>query len=244
MSIVADGCEDVLVDVAPRWTPAKAREFLSGAISHDAQAVVLTDFFPDLVAHQLARAFAGLPWEPIFALVNGETTRFVLESEFESAKENERFSCSDTVRPNSDIFEPGRLPDIQRRNMERFLVWAVQGEGLRNWLCEALDFDVSGRVSFEFCRYEEDGFLSAHADNFGGRVLGLCLYLDPSWLPTDGGQLGHRDPDGRMERLEPRFNSLSLIPIGDGHVHWVESWKAKRPGRHSFSLGLHHAADK
>jgi|SRR5665213_3162002 len=230
---------DHLIDVAPRLTPSEVRDSLSQAVSVDQHAVVLPDFFPTDVALELSKVFARLPWQQSFALFNEGTTRIVDETEFRSASEIERFSCSDIVRFTPEVFDQDGLPDIQRRNLERFLVWAVQGQGLRTWIGQALDIDLSGKVSFEFCRYREGGFLSSHADNFGGRLFGLCLYLDQKWVPADGGYLGHKDPNGRTTSLDPKFNSLSLIPIGNGHFHWVDRWFASRPGRHSFSLGLH-----
>ncbi len=68
--------------------------------------------------------------------------------------------------------------------------------------------------------------------------MALNLYLDPAWRPEDGGELVHRDVDGEVTRVAPRFNSVSLIPVSAATQHWVEPYRRMTPGRYTVALGF------
>ncbi|MAM70330.1 MAG: 2OG-Fe(II) oxygenase [Gammaproteobacteria bacterium] len=71
-----------------------------------------------------------------------------------------------------------------------------------------------GLFSFEshFAHYAPGAFYKTHYDSFRGesnRRLSLVLYLNPGWLPDDGGELLiYLDEDRNSVRVTPGFGTL------------------------------------
>lgn len=67
-----------------------------------------------------------------------------------------------------------------------------------------------------YAYYPEGAFYKKHLDAFRGqntRVLSTVLYLNPHWLPGDGGELllYHPVKEGLLETVEPRFGTLAIF---------------------------------
>ncbi len=74
---------------------------------------------------------------------------------------------------------------------EAGLMWLAWAEALKNFLNGRL---FLGLFSFEshFAHYEPGAFYKKHFDSFKGeanRILSMVVYLNPGWLPEDGGEL-------------------------------------------------------
>jgi SM-20-related protein len=93
---------------------------------------------------------------------------------------------------------------------ENWLNWAVE---LQQYLNRRL---FLGLFSFEshFSHYAPGDFYKKHLDAFKGqsnRVLSVVLYLNPDWMPDDGGELAlyHSDHSHHGERSQ---NVLKVTP--------------------------------
>jgi len=92
-----------------------------------------------------------------------------------------------------------------------WLGWMAE---LRTYLNRAL---MIGLDDYEghFAHYAPGAFYRRHVDAFRGdanRVLSVVAYLNPDWLPGDGGELVLYDPQGtELGRFPPRFGSLAVF---------------------------------
>lgn len=87
-----------------------------------------------------------------------------------------------------------------------------------------------------YAHYPRGAFYKKHLDAFKGgvnRIISTVLYLNPNWMPADGGELLLYSPDdGRLlERVEPRYGRLVLF-LSDRFPHEVLT--VNKP-RHSIS---------
>lgn len=89
-----------------------------------------------------------------------------------------------------------------------------------------------GLFSFEshFAHYAPGAFYKKHVDAFKGesnRVLSIVLYLNPGWLPDDGGELIlHLDKEEKV-RITPMFGTLVAF-LSEEFPHEVLSTKRDR----------------
>ncbi len=108
---------------------------------------------------------------------------------------------------NTEKFEPAGLGRKSNHNLNNFIrrdeiCWITgESEAGRDWLkwSESLKNYLNlklflGLFSFEshFAHYEPGAFYKKHVDAFTGnsnRILSVVLYLNPGWLPEDGGEL-------------------------------------------------------
>ncbi|WP_018402568.1 2OG-Fe(II) oxygenase [Marinobacter gelidimuriae] len=98
---------------------------------------------------------------------------------------------------------------------------AAAGEDWLNWAAELQQYLnrrlFLGLFSFEshFSHYAPGDFYKKHLDAFKGqsnRVLSVVLYLNPDWMPDDGGELAlyHSDQSHHGERSQ---SMLKVTPI-------------------------------
>jgi SM-20-related protein len=89
-----------------------------------------------------------------------------------------------------------------------------------------------GLFSFEshFSHYPPGAFYKKHVDAFRGesnRVLSMILYLNPGWLPDDGGQLELHLSDDQKIRVTPNYGTLVTF-LSEEFPHEVLSTKRDR----------------
>ena len=77
----------------------------------------------------------------------------------------------------------------------------------------------------EYAYYPEGAFYKKHKDAFHGntnRILSLVLYLNPNWMPGDGGELQLYDREGEtvIENITPMFGKL-VIFLSEDFPHEV-----------------------
>ncbi|MEQ8662876.1 MAG: 2OG-Fe(II) oxygenase [Gammaproteobacteria bacterium] len=129
-----------------------------------------------------------------------------------------RFHAAGTGRGPDSATNPfvrrGRIAWIDERDpaARRWVEWT--GE-LRNYLNRRL---FLGLFSFEshFTHYAPGDFYKRHLDAFKGqsnRVLSLVTYLNPGWLPDQGGELVVYDPDDATPplRVAPTCGTLVVF---------------------------------
>jgi SM-20-related protein len=94
-------------------------------------------------------------------------------------------------------------------------LWLTWVDDLREFLNRRL---FLGLFSYEghFAHYAPGAFYKRHVDAFRGqanRVLTTVLYLNPGWLPGDGGQmvLYPEAGDGTLARIEPTLGTLAVF---------------------------------
>lgn len=89
-----------------------------------------------------------------------------------------------------------------------------------------------GLFSFEshFAHYAPGAFYKKHVDVFKGesnRVLSIVLYLNPGWLPDDGGELILHLNNEEKVRITPMFGTLVAF-LSEEFPHEVLSTKRDR----------------
>jgi len=96
---------------------------------------------------------------------------------------------------------------------DAFLGWMEQLRlGINRWLFLGL-FDYEAH----YARYSPGAFYRRHRDAFAGgdsnRVLSTVLYLNPSWMPEDGGEmlLYADDELSIVERVQPLYGRLAVF---------------------------------
>jgi SM-20-related protein len=91
-----------------------------------------------------------------------------------------------------------------------------------------------GLFEFEghFAIYPQGAFYKPHLDRHAGttdRIITVILYLNPYWLPGDGGELKlwttPGDKAGDFELIEPRLGTVVCFLAGD---HWHEVLPAQK----------------
>ncbi|AWB68248.1 2OG-Fe(II) oxygenase [Saccharobesus litoralis] len=96
------------------------------------------------------------------------------------------------------------------------------GQAWLNWTAQLKDFLnrrlYLGLFSFEshFAHYAPNDYYKRHYDAFRGeanRVLSIVTYLNPGWLPTDGGELViyQNDHDRQGTKVVPLFGTLAVF---------------------------------
>ncbi len=110
------------------------------------------------------------------------------------------------------------------------------GEAWIKWAKDMQDFLNKhlflGLFSFEshFAHYAPKAFYKKHVDVFRGesnRVLSMVLYLNPGWLPDDGGELQiHLDSNEKI-KVTPNYGTLVTF-LSEEFLHEVLSTKRDR----------------
>ncbi|MEQ8234693.1 MAG: 2OG-Fe(II) oxygenase [Gammaproteobacteria bacterium] len=93
--------------------------------------------------------------------------------------------------------------------------WVAWTGALRRYLYPRLFLGLFSFVS-HFTHYSAGDFYKRHLDAFRGqsnRVLSLVTYLNPGWLPDQGGELVIYDPDDGTAplRVSPTFGTLVVF---------------------------------
>jgi SM-20-related protein len=119
--------------------------------------------------------------------------------------------------------------------------WLEWAESLRTHLNHTL---MLGLASFEshFALYGPGDFYRRHLDAFQGgrsRMVSVVLYLNPAWLPSDGGELVLYGPnDNEIGRFPPVLGTLvvylserfphEVLPTRT-HRYSIAGWFRQRP---------------
>ncbi|MEF9881641.1 2OG-Fe(II) oxygenase [Streptomyces sp. P9-A4] len=205
-----------------------------------ARPVHLDGFLPDEQAWALGETVRALPtWEASAVLWNPDrlATRPATPEEWRAAAPEERAAVREVARGIPALFDDGSpYPAEHRARLSDFFVFAGMGTVLRELLDRWTAPGGPLTTNIEFARYRSGDTLGEHSDAESDTVFVLNLYLDPAYRAGDGGVLGFRDEEGREHLMPPRFNSVSVMPIRPGCVHWVTPWRADRVGRHTISI--------
>lgn len=107
--------------------------------------------------------------------------------------------------------------------------WLEWIEALQDYLNSRL---FLGLFSFEshFAHYPPGTFYKKHVDAFKGesnRVLSVVLYLNPGWLPDDGGELILYFGEDESIRITPNFGTLVTF-LSEDFPHEVLSTNRDR----------------
>lgn len=149
--------------------------------------------------------------------------------------DKEKFRHAGVGRENDHLLNPFvRSDEIcwidgTHETTRAYLVWI---ENLRLALNRRL---FLGLFDYEcgYAYYPEGAFYKKHHDAFHGntnRVLSLVLYLNPNWMPGDGGELLLYDRTGEyvVENIAPQFGKL-VIFLSEDFPH--EVCKVNKPRR-------------
>jgi 2OG-Fe(II) oxygenase superfamily len=205
------------------------------------QPLLLTSFLTPDRAAGLAVALQSLRgWERVHAVLDeDDRLRELPADEWRRRPAQERWSAQELARPVTQLVEDEkRLDKRGREELAALFGFVIIGPAFRTWLGQVVGTPLGHRVSCELVRYRRGDFIARHTDTHDTRIVGLNLYLDQSYQPADGGQLGYANERRDEFSVEPAFNSLSLIPIDPKCCHWVAPWKANRPGRETISMSF------
>ena len=205
-----------------------------------AHPVQLTGFLPDDQAERLAETVRALPqWlaSPVLWDDGRLATRKATEAEWSAAPPERRAAIREVAHGIPALFDDGSdFPAEYRSRLSEFFLFAGMGPALRELLA---GWTAPGRpvtTDVEFARYRRDDQLGEHSDAESDTLFVVNLYLDPDHRASDGGVLGFRNEEGEEFLMPPRFNSVSVVPIRPGCVHWVTPWRTDRVGRHTASI--------
>jgi len=213
-----------------------------------ARPVHLDGFLPAEQAHELAAAVHALPrWDAAPVLWNSDrrATRKATREEWRNARPEQRAAIRDVAQDIVAVFDDGSpYPEEYQRRLSDFFLFAAMGPVLRDLLAAWTGPGIPLTTNVEFARYGRDDQLGEHSDAESDTLFVLNLYLDPDYAEEHGGVLGFRDEAGETYLMPPRFNSLSVMPIRPGCVHWVTPWRTGRVGRHTVSIAAVPAAEE
>ncbi|MFE5589903.1 hypothetical protein [Streptomyces sp. NPDC056549] len=241
----APGADDPLAATGGPFRPADRSRAELDALAAlltavPARPVHLDGFLPEQQARALGETVRAMPtWETSAVLWNPDrrATRPATPEEWRAAAPGERAAVRDVARDIPALFDDGSpYPAEHRARLSDFFVFAGMGTVLRDLLDRWTSPGGPLTTNVEFARYRYGDTLGEHSDAESDTRFVLNLYLDPSYRAGDGGVLGFRDEEGREHLMPPRFNSLSVMPIRPGCVHWVTPWRADRVGRHTVSI--------
>lgn len=205
-----------------------------------ARPVHLDGFLSEEQARALGETVRALPdWESSAVVWNEDrtATRKVTPQEWRDSSPERRAAIRDVARNIPALFDTGSAyPAEHRERLSDFFVFAGMGPDLRERLARWTEPGVPLTTNVEFARYGPGDRLGEHSDAESDTLFVLNLYLDPDYREDDGGVLGFRDEEGRDFLMPPRFNSLSVMPIRSGCVHWVTPWQSDRTGRYTVSI--------
>ncbi|MER7952489.1 hypothetical protein ABTY59_34370 [Streptomyces sp. NPDC096079] len=221
-------------------SPAELDALAALLTARPARPVHLDGFLPETQARALGETVRAMPtWETSAVLWDADrrATRPVTPDEWRAAAPEERAAVRDVARGIPALFdEDSPYPAQYRARLSDFFVFAGMGTALRDVLDRWTAPGGPLTTNVEFARYRRGDTLGEHSDAESDTLFVLNLYLDPGYGTDDGGILGFRDEEGREHLMPPRFNSLSVMPIRPGCVHWVTPWRADRVGRHTVSI--------
>jgi hypothetical protein len=234
------------------WKPVAARflnqRYLSPPMLDQLQAwyaateggpLTLADFLQPQVATGLAtalRRFAS--WSRYATIFEGHVRMAEIEPE-RWPSHPDRAARQYLARPLVETLDSPATSAADRRALGNFLGFAVTGGYLLSWLSTIVGRPLEPRTSFEFACYGPGDSITEHDDLLPGRILAANCYLDDSYLADHGGQLHYRDEHGREYRVDPEFNSFTLIPIRTGCVHWVSPYRGSHLGRFTANFQIH-----
>ncbi|WP_298556411.1 2OG-Fe(II) oxygenase family protein [Streptomyces luteogriseus] len=205
-----------------------------------ARPVHLDGFLLTDQAARVAEAVREMPqWASTPALWNEDllATRPATPEEFRAAAPRLRAALRQVAQDIPALFDDdsayaGRF----RRDLSDFFVFAGMGPVLVDLLARWVAPGGPLTTNIEFARYDRGDFLGEHSDTDSDTLFVLNLYLDEAYARSDGGILGFRNEQGEEFLMPPRYNSLSVMPIRHGCVHWVTPWLRDGVGRQTVSI--------
>ncbi|MGW5215284.1 hypothetical protein ACWEQO_29855 [Streptomyces sp. NPDC004051] len=205
-----------------------------------ARPVHLDGFLPPDQADRLAAALRAMPhwalspvlWDDALR----ETTPVTME-EFRNAPPRLQAARRQVAQDIPALFDDGSsYSALHRKSLSDFFVFAGMGPVLVDLLAQWVAPGNPVTTNVEFARYGRDDYLGEHSDTDSDTLFVLNLYLDEAYEESDGSVLGFRNEEGEEFLMPPRYNSLSVMPIRPGCVHWVTPWHRDSAGRHTASL--------
>lgn len=205
-----------------------------------ARPVHLDGFLPPDQAARLAAALGAMPdWarSPVLWDEDHRETTPVTLDEFHAAPPRRRAAVRQVARSIPALFDDDSpYPAPHRESLSDFFVFAGMGPVLVELLGRWVAPGSPVTTNVEFARYGTDDYLGEHSDTDSDTLFVLNLYLDEAYRESDGGVLGFRNEKGEETLMPPRYNSLSVMPIRPGCVHWVTPWRRAGVGRHTVSI--------
>ncbi|PNG20695.1 2OG-Fe(II) oxygenase [Streptomyces cahuitamycinicus] len=224
---------------APR-TPGELTSLTQLLTENPARPVHLDGFLPADQAARIAEAVRAIPhWASSPALWNEDllATRPATAEEFHAASPELRAAIRQVAQDIPALFDDdSAYAEPLRRGLSDFFVFAGMGPVLVDLLARWVAAEGPLTTNIEFARYDRGDFLGEHSDTDSDTLFVLNLYLDEAYTEGDGGVLGFRNEQGEEFLMPPRYNSLSVMPIRHGCVHWVTPWLRDRVGRQTVSI--------
>ncbi|MGC4804657.1 2OG-Fe(II) oxygenase [Micromonospora sp. DT233] len=223
----------------PYLTAERGEELNEWYRSGTGGPLTLPDFLDEEFARSLGRALREHPyWRRHTTAYDGDLRSYDVP-ERDWADNPARAARHYQLQPLVQALEAPEVPAELRAVLKRFVAFAITGPYLLSWVSSVIGESLEQRTSFEFTRYGPGDQITPHHDLLPGRVLAANFYLDELYHPSAGGRLWFRAADGTEHVATPTFNSLTLIPIRVGCVHWVEPYTAEIPGRYTANLQIH-----
>ena len=201
----------------------------------------ITNFFSEHAFAELLECVRNIPnYQRDYSLLTHENeVRSVPYEEWCRTDPAKRWNSQDIARPLADLFSPSAFDDPKHlQTLRSFFQFAVLGDELICWLSKLIGVNLSKKVSCEFVHYREGDYITPHKDTHDDRIIGLNFYLGPEWRKGYGGELGFENEIGERFAVTPNPNTLSIIPIDEQCMHWVEPWRSKFSGRYTISMSF------
>jgi hypothetical protein len=227
-------------------TPDELAALASLLTRHPARPVHLDGFLPADQAARISQAVRAMPrWATAPVLWNHDrrATRPATAEEFHAAPPRLQGAIRQVAQDIPALFDDDSAYAVPfRRDLSDFFVFAGMGPVLVDLLARWVAPEGPLTTNIEFARYGRGDFLGEHSDTDSDTLFVLNLYLDEEYDERDGGTLGFRNEEGEEFLMPPRYNSLSVMPIRQGCVHWVTPWLRDGVGRQTASIAARPAA--
>lgn len=157
---------------------------------------------------------------------------YVSEETWRATPDDERFVSRDCwQRPSSEANEA-----------LDFLIF-LRSEFFRDFLSKIFNVRLTDKnvaeptLNTNYYRLGPDDFVGQHADQSPGREVCMLLYLNPNWLPGQGGELAFiNEQTGASIEISPVFNRCVLFdPASPGSEHCSKPWLANDPNEFRYN---------
>lgn len=194
-------------------------------VDHPANLLVLRNFLNPAGAERLSAFLrTEAQYETLYGLYSAVNDHpngnaIVTESEFASAADSDKFYC---LRKFVGLSKDLRLTP----NLAAYLKFrtAFNQPTFRQFFMSVTGLKLDLTQATLQCFKMKPGDFLKHHDDCGNNFyrLAFVFYLTPNWQTRFGGALQMIDPDGKVTRVEPEYNSLVLFRVNPKTKHFIE----------------------
>jgi Rps23 Pro-64 3,4-dihydroxylase Tpa1-like proline 4-hydroxylase len=226
--------------------PNAMRNYRESFAAHPAHLLVLRDFLMPDGAEKISRFLhSEAQYETLYGLYSAMRNHpegmpnATAEDWFKAAEEDRFYRLRKFVGISKDLqLTANFIAYMKFRN-------AFNHPDVRRFFMEitGLTLDL-GESTFHSFTMQPGDFLRSHDDTGRNYGVAFIMYFTPEWESRFGGLLHMIDPQGKMTRIKPEYNSLILFKVDPRTKHFVapiEAYAGEK-GRATISGWMHKPA--